>query len=219
MTVTLCILAGGRSRRFGSSKLRVQFVEHETGQRHWLLAHQASRLGSALGCSRRWLSVSPANPAPPGYLAYRRRIVDERRDIGPLAGMAAVLAHAGPHDTFAFVPADMPLVDPAYLRQLIRAAERTDRSPIAMGRWASGPRCGVVEPFPCACCGVNAFDLIRRAIRAGVRAPLTLARWRGVRTLPLGWPRDCAVFVNFNRVNDLTTVRSHLGDRWDIQEA
>jgi len=66
---------------------------------------------------------------------------------------------------------------------------------------------------------VNAFDLIRRAIRAGVRAPLTLARWRGIRTLPLGWPRDCAVFVNFNRVNDLTTVRSHLGDRWDIQEA
>jgi molybdopterin-guanine dinucleotide biosynthesis protein A len=187
----LCILAGGRSSRFGSSKLwlRVRGTP--------IVAWLGRRLGDV--CGRRWLSVAPGAELPPGAGGFDRILADQVGYGGPLPAMARVLAAAPVRAAVVFAAADMPLVEPAHLRRMLRLLH-TKRCVGVMSRRVSGPDAGQVEPLPSVWLAGRGAAMMRRAMAAGVCGPQRLAGRRGVLCLALdgqsnGW-------ANINRPED-----------------
>jgi molybdopterin-guanine dinucleotide biosynthesis protein A len=95
--LTGILLAGGKSRRFGSPKADALFEEETLRERAWRL------LGET--CDER-LVVGPGGLADPG--------------TGPVAAIAAGL-RAAAHDVAIVIPVDMPLLTAASLRALAAA--------------------------------------------------------------------------------------------------
>lgn len=195
----LCILAGGRSRRFGSSKLALGVNGVP------IIQWQADRLGAAFTCQR-WLSLAPG-AAPPGAAAFDRWVFDPVAYAGPLPAVAAVLAVAPRDALVTFVPADVPLVTAAHLHMLDRLLRARPGAAAIMARWSAGPRQGAVEPMPSLWRAQPGAALVRQAMSAGVRSLHRLAQRGNVSCAPLGWPRDADAFVNINRVEDLAHVQ------------
>lgn len=138
------IVAGGRSRRFGSDKTRLE-VDGET-----LLARTARVLGEC-GFRRIWVvggeatGRSPSlslrvNSLPVAFDAVRF-LPDDVPDLGPACGIATALLRA-PMGVFA-VAADMPALSADVVRAVVAAWD--GRAPAAVpwrdGRWE--PLCGV----------------------------------------------------------------------------
>jgi molybdopterin-guanine dinucleotide biosynthesis protein A len=197
----LCILAGGRSSRFGSSKLDV----HVDGQP--LAVWQANRLGE-FGSSpaRRWLSATPGQRLPLGASGFERWIVDDLAYGGPLLAMAKIMAATKGEDVIAVVPADMAALTRFDLSRLL---SRLPKRGGVMARWDDGPRIGRVEPMPSVWRGGSA--LISRAMACGVRSVYALADLPGVVCVPLKHKVDAGSYMNINRRGDLTAMQTHLG--------
>jgi len=189
----LCVLAGGRSSRFGSSKLRLR-----VGGRP-IITWLAERLGRLGG--ERWLSVAPGAELPPGAGGFDRIIVDRAGYRGPLPAMAQVLLAAPARTMVIFAAADMPLVDPAHLASMLRLLRRHG-AVAAMSRWCGGDHAGQVEPLPSIWRAGRGVKLIRRALLSGVRGPHQLADWRGVVCAPIGGVTGVRCFANINRKED-----------------
>jgi molybdopterin-guanine dinucleotide biosynthesis protein A len=213
MSLILCVLAGGRSSRFGSSKLLI----HIDGQP--LLSWLAQRLrpvvqaAPSLGHAPRsqlWLSLAPLQSTPPGANAYDRFIVDAAAGQGPLSGVLACLSAARPDDVVVFVTADAPAIEAQRVSSLVRALASQSHAIAMMGRWTAGPRCGRVEPFPCVFRAGLGLTLVRRAMLAGVTGPVRLSRWSGVATVPQG-QADAHSTVNINHRADLASAAAALG--------
>jgi molybdopterin-guanine dinucleotide biosynthesis protein A len=213
MSLILCVLAGGRSSRFGSSKLLI----HIDGQP--LLAWLAQRLRLVVQAapsrghaprSQLWLSLAPLQTPPPGATHYDRWIIDASAGQGPMSGMLACLSAARPDDVMVFVTADAPSIDAHRVSSLVRAIASQPHAIAVMGRWMAGPRCGRVEPFPCAFRAGSGLSLLRRAMLAGVTGPVRLSRWSGVATVALG-QADSQSAVNINRREDLAIASAALG--------
>ena len=194
----LCILAGGRSSRFGSSKLHL----HMDGRP--ILTHIAHRLRGPLraGC---WLSIAPAAEQPPGAGGFDRIVRDTRPHAGPLAGMIDVLDAAARWpscEQVVFVPADMPLLTPVQVGRLVVALRR---HPHAVGVMAqsAGSR---VQPLPCAMRVRPGRDLLRAAWAQGVRGPHRLAQRSTVLRVALCGEADRTAYSNINRPGDLALV-------------
>lgn len=95
------VLAGGRSSRMGRDKAQLPW----RGQT--LLAHACATLQAA-GAHRVVVSGDY-----PGFDC----VCDEAQGLGPLGGVASVVA-AVPDGTLVLLPVDMPLLSPALLRDL-----------------------------------------------------------------------------------------------------
>lgn len=206
----LCILAGGQSSRFGSSKLRI----HINGEP--ILAWQVRRLIGAVGRvipgkAEAWISVSPDERILlPGIACFDHRIVDPVRHLGPLNGMHAVLSRARPQDIVTFVPADMPLLEPQHLQGYAALlAEDKDRTAV-MGEWTSGPSDGYVEPLPSIWRGWPGKLLIEAAVRAGL-GPRALSDRPGVVCAGLNHETHAKAWTSINRREDMLIVERELG--------
>ena len=140
----LGILAGGRSRRFGSSKLDITIA----GQP--ILQWQLHRLRPAVRGGV-WLNLSPGQALPAGAGGFDRIVRDRSAHRGPLGGIAAMLAAARPGDIVVVVPVDMPLLEPGHLLRLVaRLKAAGPNASAVMWRWAGGEQRGRIEPLPAA---------------------------------------------------------------------
>lgn len=100
------MLAGGRSSRMGRDKALLPWRGRP------LLAHMQALLHSA---GAQEVLVSGDRPGHPG-------IVDTQPDLGPLGGLASVIAQLSDATTLVVVPVDMPLLSMPLLERLLAAA-------------------------------------------------------------------------------------------------
>ena len=199
----LCVLAGGRSSRFGGSKLDVRV------DRRPMLTWLLDRLGG--WASEPWLSLAPGQEVPGGGGAFARTIVDTTPFEGPLAAMGQVLDLAEPTDHVAFVAADKPLIEPWYLASLDRLVAAQAEAAGAMGVWMSTPRRGCLEPLPVVFHAGRGGSLVRRALASGLRGPYELGRVGRIALHPLGAVGDAKMLLDLNTPEDLAALQKALG--------
>jgi molybdopterin-guanine dinucleotide biosynthesis protein A len=150
------VLAGGRSRRFGTDKLAVPYRGSP------LLQHAVTRVAEA--CGDVVLVIAPGARAvtlPPGLSV--RLAHDELEGEGPLAGLAAGLGHVLTEHALV-VAGDMPDLSPAVLSEMLRVAREAPVDAVAL---QDGPR---FQPLPCVVRVKPAFANARTLLRTGERA-------------------------------------------------
>lgn len=165
--VTVLILAGGESRRFGSDKARAQ-VPGRTGS---LLA-DAVRLG--LTVAAQTIVVGPERP---GIDIGKAILVGEDVPFqGPLAGARTGLKAVG-HPLVILMAVDQPFVSADLLRQLI-ARCRVANTPVCF-------RVGEdIATFPCAAPSRSLNRQVRESWGRGERSLLAVLQECGLITLP-----------------------------------
>jgi molybdenum cofactor guanylyltransferase len=129
------VLAGGRSRRFGRDKLA-----EPVGGRP-LLHHPILALSQV--CDEIVVVLAPGTDPPAMPQGVDVTIArDAEPDRGPLAGLAAGLS-ATRHDAAVVAGGDMPGLETAVLREMMRAGRETDAVAVAL---SDG---GDARPLPC----------------------------------------------------------------------
>lgn len=211
MAHILCILAGGRSSRFGSSKLNVQLDGKPMVQ--WISERLAEWEPDEI-----WLSVAPQSdqPSTPGWEMISRVVHDDAAHQGPLSGIVAAVAQAKDDDVIAFVPVDMPAVTAGYLDVLTNCLMLGKDHAAAMAKWAVGDRIGEVEPLPSVWRAGPARALLAGAAAEGLGGPRQLAERPGVVKTMIHFEETAAEFVNFNRREELEAIAQALGVRAEI---
>ncbi len=210
--VTLSVLAGGRSRRFGTPKSNLSVSGMP------ILAWLCRRLRPC--ATHTVLSVGQLWPAPTGAGQFDRIVADHRMDAGPLAAMKSVIDSISIADTFVsndnderndhlvvFVTTDMPLVTACRVNQLARCLHAHERAVGVMNRWvgrgdAAQPGVPAIEPFPSVWRVRPARVLFARALAAGIAAPHRLAGRKDVWTHAVP-STDRWAFANINTPGDL----------------
>lgn len=163
--VTAIVLAGGRSSRFGASKLDAD-LDGMT-----VLDRTIDRLRSVVD---EVFVVGRAGSRP-----GTRCIDDPQPFEGPLAGLAAGLEIAGA-EVVLVVGGDMPLVEPDVLRLLVDRL-RGGTCTVAVLQDGSQPR-----PLPMALTANEAREAASAAIDAGERSLRALLARLEVRVVPEG---------------------------------
>lgn len=183
------VLAGGQSSRMGRDKASLPCGD-ET-----LLARQL-RLLAELGVTDRLVSLASAATVPTPDATAARLVLDALPGLGPLGGIAAVLA-AARHDSVLVLAVDLPALDTAFLRELAAQAS-PDRGvvPVRDGRFeplaAIYPRRALAEVQA----RLARRDLaLQPLVRAGVAAG-----W--LREFPVA-PGHAGQFLNWNSPGDL----------------
>jgi len=159
----LAVLGGGRSSRFGGSKLEVSWRGEP------ILTWQARLREWAGGGGEVWLNLpwtddretDGATRRWPGWEQYDRVIRDEKPYLGPLSGIMTILSAANPADWVAAVPADMPRVRMEHLSLLAQPLENTSVA-VSMGRLS-----GHVEPLPSVWRAGLALPRVRALLEQG----------------------------------------------------
>lgn len=194
MKPILCILAGGRSSRFGSQKMWLRLEGKP------IVSALAQRLAAV--CGQRWLSVAPGKELPPGAGGFDRIIADHVGFGGPLPAMAKILA-AAPRGAMVVIAAgDMPFVDPLHVRKMIEILRARRDLVGVMNRWTGGDDAGFVEPLPSVWRDEQGARLIQRAIQHGAKGPQQLANWRQVLCVAMAGESARRGFGNVNRRED-----------------
>jgi molybdopterin-guanine dinucleotide biosynthesis protein A len=190
-TITLAILAGGESRRMGSSKAGMQIDGRPVLQ--YLLQ------------SIRWpgptlLVTAPSLPHPLGCDSFDRRVSDPVEHQGPLRGLLTALEHSLTSVT-VILPVDMPAVRLQHLQWMIdRLAARPALVGLMLRRSVDGRE--LIEPFPLAC-RAAAAQVVRDQLQTGVHSLRALVEALGFasETPPADWPAQ--VWTNLNFPQDL----------------
>lgn len=174
------ILAGGRSRRFGSDKARARF-----GDRTFLECVAAALAGAGL----RPLMVIGGDPdqVPPGF----DHVPDRWPGQGPLGGtLCALLAHEG---DIVVAACDLPRLTPGAVRRLVEFA--TTAEPVAVPVWK-----GIMQPL-CALYRPAALVSLAEDFAAGERSLLNALAHLPLREVPFD-DADPAL-TNINTPEDL----------------
>jgi len=159
--VSAIVLAGGRSRRFGSDKLRAEI----DGRNLLDLATEAAAAVS----SEVVVVVAPDDDRPlPAARVPVRRTIDPEPFGGPLVGLRSGLEIAA-EPLAVVVGGDMPSMEPDVLRALVRALEAsTGHDAVALSSR------GRLVPLPAALRTGAATDATRRLVGGGERRLRTL---------------------------------------------
>jgi molybdopterin-guanine dinucleotide biosynthesis protein MobB len=187
------ILAGGRSRRFGSPKALAT-----VGGRTLV-----ERVRDALAGAVRTIVVSGSDPAV-ARAAGLPLLPDLREGLGPLGGVLTALRRAVEEGRPGVLVAacDLPFVTPALFRLL---AARGASSPAAAVVPESGGRRGV-EPLA-AWYAASALPVLEAMAAAGELRPHRLAEHAPVERIPLAELRRAGdpahLFLNVNTMHDL----------------
>lgn len=180
------VLAGGRSSRMGTDKALLA-VGHQT-----LLERQV-----ALAWSLEPGEVLVSGRRPEALRALRARgLPDEAPGLGPLGGLATVLAAArAPH--VLVIAVDMPALSAAFLARLL-VLRRPGRGAVPRTRagWEPG---AAVYPRELAPTARAALAAGRRALHALVEEGIAAGRLAAVHVAP----REERLLVNWNRPEDL----------------
>ncbi len=136
-----------------------------------------------------------------------REAVDREAERGPLAGIEAALA-AARHDLVIVFACDMPLLRPALVRLLVRAAVDVDVAiPVVNGR---------EEPLAAAY-RVSCLESVRSALSAGEGRPVAILKELQVRRLTAAELRAedprLVSLTNINYPEDLERVERELEAR------
>jgi len=194
------ILAGGRSTRMGTDKALLHYAGRP------LIAHAVDSLKSA--------GLEPCIVGTrPDLAAYARVIEDLHPGRGPLGGIEAALASSGSERNL-FVPVDLPLLPPVFLRYLLERSAITG-APATIPTLAGKP-----EPL-CAVYCRELLDGIRESLEAGNykvmhaiehavgKSSLDLFSLEAVAATRDDWPLDPPLhrwFQNLNTPADLALV-------------
>jgi molybdenum cofactor guanylyltransferase len=150
------VLAGGRSRRFGRDKLAEEYRGRP------LLQHPVSRLLEV--CGRVVVVLSPDGPEPPmpagAPVEFAR---DATEGEGPLRGLSAGLEVADA-DWIVLTGGDMPDLQPAVLREMLRAGLETGVVAVSL---SDG---GKERPLPCVLRSVPAAEAVGALLQTGRRS-------------------------------------------------
>ncbi len=181
------LLAGGRARRYdGQAKGLL-----DSGQATAMIDRLIGQV-TAAGIKE---IVIVANDAAVYADRGREVIGDLRRDIGPLGGIEAALAHfAGTADAVLILPSDLPGLGADEVRTLATAyAAAPEKIAVAVtGKDSWQPLCAIVD--------VGLLDEISAAIDRGERRPWEL--WRGIGAAVVDFGETHA-FFNINSPADL----------------
>lgn len=153
MSALVGVFAGGASRRMGRDKASLESPERASET----LIERAVRVAREAG-----LEVVIVGDVRPELMPEVPRLVDRPRGIGPLGGLAALLAEAGDRPAIALA-VDMPYVRAEHLALL--ASDRRDADVIAGRASEHAPW----EPL-CARYAPRALPVIERAITEGERS-------------------------------------------------
>lgn len=148
------VLAGGRSSRFGADKLAADY----RGQP--LLHHAVLRVAEM--CDDVIVVLAPGADGaglPPGV----RTANDATEGEGPLAGLHTGLMAAVRSDVVVVVGGDMPDLQPAVLREMVRVLDDAGVDAVAL---ADGER---ARPLPCVLRTWPAADMTHALLHAGRR--------------------------------------------------
>ncbi len=178
------ILAGGRGMRMGGlDKGWVQFQDRP------LVAHVLERflpqVGEVLVSANRNVERYRALGCP----VFEDPSEGDKTFAGPLAGMAAGLAHAA-HPWVAFVPCDAPALAADLVARLAQASGGTRAAFATCG--------GVVQPVFCLL-PVSAGGKLHAVLAGGERRPREFLRQIRAVKVPF---EDAAAFMNVNRTQD-----------------
>jgi molybdopterin-guanine dinucleotide biosynthesis protein A len=170
------VLAGGRATRFGRDK-RFVLIDGEP------LFHRPLRAVAAV-VDLLVLVIGPKEPSPalPADLGQAVHIAHDRLAYaGPLAGLLTGLEAAPESELTVVVGADMPSLEPAVLRLLLRAAEG---GPAA---WTlEGPNPAIVGPLPLAGRTAALTTAARALLERSERSLRTLVLATGAGRVPAG---------------------------------
>jgi molybdenum cofactor guanylyltransferase len=148
------VLAGGSSTRFGADKLRAPYRGMP------LLHHAVLALGEL--CDDVIVVLAPGGDGaglPPGVRATH----DLTEGEGPLAGLHAGLLAAVRSDTAIVVGGDMPDLQPAVVREMLRILDDAEVDAVVL---ADGER---PRPLPCVLRTWAAAEIVHALLHAGRR--------------------------------------------------
>lgn len=198
------VLAGGRSRRFGSDKLAARLADGRS-----VLAHAVAAVETVV--DELVVVVAPEASRPEGLPARAVIVADPESDGGPLVGLGAGLA-AIADDVILVVGGDMPALDPSVLR-LLRAAIGDDPSVEAARLAVDAPTAlGGAAVLPCVMRREPARRACREALADGDRRLRGCLERLATTVVPAGeWraldPRGRTV-LDVDRPDDLAALQS-----------
>jgi molybdopterin-guanine dinucleotide biosynthesis protein A len=188
------IVAGGRSRRFGSEKALADFAGRP------LIAHVARVLAG--GCRTVAVNAPPAGPLAEWARDSGLALAPDPVGVtdGPLAGVLAGLDWAAGEgaDLLATAPCDTPLLPEALVETLCAALTAEAGAAVA----ACG---GELEPL-CALWRVSRRDELRGLLHDG-RHPAVREALEALGAARAAFP-DPHAFTNVNTADDLDRMRS-----------
>lgn len=181
--VLLGVLAGGRGLRMGGRD-KSRMPAPDTGE---ALAARLVRLGAEQGFD----SVIVGGHGLPGVL----HLADDPPAIGPIGGLCALLAHAGPRHALA-VACDLPYVTNLLLARL------SYESPGALIVCPRDPGTGKWQPLFARYDAPRVLPVLRAQIASGTRSMQTAFRELEVVELPLS-DTERASLLDWDQPSDL----------------